>query len=91
MSSVFCFEPDTMSKTMCHRSIHQSGKDLYVYMLNVSDSHVTVKKSAEVGVASEMELFLEEGKPPAEGGTCSSPEDGESTCRKLDIQFIGRR
>jgi len=37
-----------------------------------------VKKSAEVGVASEMDSFLEEGKPPAEGGTCSSPEEGES-------------
>jgi len=47
-------------------------------MLNISDSHVTVKKSAEVGVASEIDSFLEEGKPPAEGGTRSSPEDGES-------------
>ena len=77
-SSVFCIEPDTTSKVMCPRSIHQSGKDLYVYMLNVSDSHVTVKRSAEVGVAGEMDSFLEESKSsPAEGETCSSPEDGE--------------
>ena len=51
-----------------------------------------MKKSAEVGVASEMDSFLEEGKPPAEGGTCSSPEDDERPhCIECESAHIGKK